>query len=143
MSTKGLELDYGVQGTELQKSVMQTLLMSLAQGSTHFTSLSGDTNNTVEADRQTSMTKAGKVGKAFLLIRSNSLDGETIITLKKNGSNATPLIQFTIPATNSVDQESPLLIDFDPKDLIGWSLTSTAGVGNMLLRLTVQMELEA
>lgn len=143
MSQKGIELDISVQGTDFQKGMMETDLMAQGINLTRYTTLGGQGSNVIETDRQSSMTKKGKVGKALLIITSNGNNAVTTITLRKNGQNATPLLQFLIPALNSVNQESALEVDFDFKDVMGWEIVTLGSSGSVLFKIVAQVELEA
>jgi len=143
MSQKGIELDISVQGTDKQKSQMFTEFIGIASGALRFFALSGGIDGGSESQFQNSMTKKGKVKKAILNIISNSVDGVATITLRKNGADSNPLLEFTVPATNSVNQEIPLDVDFDIADLLGWKIATLGGLGTLSFRLTTEIALEA
>lgn len=143
MSLKGLELDFGVQGTDKQKSIMQTDLMSQGINLVRYSPLGGQGSNSVETDRQTAMTKKGAVGKVLLIITSNSNNAVVTIKLRKNENDATPLLQFTIPALNSVNQESVLSVGFESDDFMAWEIETLGSSGNILFKITSQVELDS
>lgn len=126
---------------ELSKSIMQTDLMAQGINQTRYSPLGGQGGNAVETDRQTSMTKKGKIAQVLLIITSNANNAVVTITLRKNENDATPLLQFTIPALSSVDQESVIEVDFDFKDLMAWEIITLGSSGSILFKITTQVEL--
>lgn len=143
MSQKGIELDISVQGTDKQKSIMVGDQLFLGFGQNAFFPIGAGASGTTESQKQTPFPRKGKIVKAILAIQSNTINGVATITLKRNGVNATPLLQFLIPATNSVDQESAVEVEFELKDLAGWEIDTLGSTGANSFKLSVIIELEA
>lgn len=146
MSQKGMELDYAVQGTDKQKSIMSTISFQLQTNANRFTALTGSKSvngETVETQGQTHMTKKGRVKKFILAIANSTTNVVTTITLRKNGVDAVPAVVFTLPAGNSVNQEIDETVEFEEKDFLGWHYENAAGSGVMETVLSCQVELDA
>lgn len=143
MSLKGLELDYSVQGTDEQKSLMNTNFIGFASGVTRFVALSGGVDGGSEAQHTNQMSRKGRVKKILLNIITNSVDGVATVTLRKNIANSVPLLEFTVPATNSVNQEIILDVEFDISDLLGFKVVTLGGLGTFSIRLATEIAMEA
>jgi len=136
-----------ISGAEFQKSIMQTRMYNIQTPADRFSELSGGSTvngETVEDRGRTFMTKKGRITKVILGFRNNTMNRTLIITLRKNGVDAAPLLQFTVPPANSVDQVSSVVVDFDFQDFLGWRMFDTpGGSGAAEFVLSTQVELEA
>lgn len=140
----GIENDYSVKRFEDQKSQYVTDQITITEVTTAiatFLALGQMLGDALESNVQTKMLKKGKALKLSIQIISNTLDQALAITLRKNGADTTQTV--SIPATNSVDVESPNEIDFVAGDLLDIALVAAATTGTIVFKIQLLASIEA
>lgn len=141
----GIEVSHPMQGLSSQKSQISQdhrITHSRSAATTDlFFAIGGETQNGTESDVSVPSLKKGRLSKVRLKIVSNTFDQILTLTIRKNNSN-TPIV-FTIPATNSVDQESGVVVELDILDTYNYRLEGIAATGIFIFSVYALLELNS
>ena len=109
---------------------------------TFFHAITGDrtTGATTEANMETTLKKAGTAKNAFFFINTNGRSTDTVLTLRKNGTN-TAITTTVAAGVSGIVEDTTHTVSYAIDDEICWAFTLGTGTGNFQLT-TIALEYE-
>ena len=128
-----MEVEHPTHGFISSSSVGAAADQTQNAGLTRYVPISGSTKtHTVEANTQQKARHAFVFTELMFRTTANTLDGNTTLTLRKNGTDTA--LTCTIGATIGVVGDSTNAVTVEPDDLINYKVVTTGTTGNVQLK---------
>ena len=128
-----IEVEHATHGFISASAVGAAADQTQNSGLTRYVPISGSTKtHTVEANTQQKARHAFVFSELMFRTTINTLDGNTTLTLRKNGVDTA--LTCTIGATIGVVGDSTNAVTVEPEDLINYKVLTTGTTGNVQLK---------